>query len=385
MNLHEYQAKQLFAKYGLPVPEGKLIKDVDSAEDVYHEMGNKCVLKVQIHAGGRGKSGGVTLVNSAKEVKAFAQKWLGQRMVTYQTDAAGQPVDTLLLEPCSDIAKELYFSAVVDRSAQRIIFIASTEGGVEIEQVAKEQPHKIIQVVVDPLIGARAFQGQQLAQGLGLDAQQTKQFIKIFISFAKLFEQYDLSMLEINPLVITGSGELLCLDAKVNVDDNAAYRHKEMFAQEDTRQRDAREVEANQWQLSYVALDGDIGCMVNGAGLAMGTMDMIKLHGGEPANFLDVGGSATAERVAEAFRIILSEKAVRSVLVNIFGGIVRCDLIAEGIIQAVGEIDIKQPVIVRLAGNRAPEASELLKQSTLDIIAADDLNEAARLAVEATQ
>ncbi len=384
MNLHEYQGKQLFAQYGLPVSQGIA---VDSAEEAMAALdkipGNRWVVKAQVHAGGRGKAGGVELISSKEEAAAFATKWLGNRMVTYQTDAAGQPVSKIYLETCTDIAQELYLGAVVDRSSQRIVFMASTEGGVEIEKVAEETPEKILKAEIDPLAGAQPYQARDLAFKLGLQGDQIKQFTKIFLGLAQLFADKDLALLEINPLVITDAGDLHCLDAKVVIDSNAVYRHKDIQAMHDPSQDDPREAEAAAWELNYVALDGTIGCLVNGAGLAMGTMDIVALHGGFPANFLDVGGGATKERVAEAFKIILSDDRVKAILVNIFGGIVRCDLIAEGIIAAVKEVGVEVPVVVRLEGTNAELGSKILAESGLDIIAATSLTNAAQSVVAA--
>lgn len=384
MNLHEYQGKQLFAEYGLPVSQGVAAETVQEAVAAAGTIGgDKWVVKAQVHAGGRGKAGGVSLVSSKEEIEEFAKKWLGNRLVTYQTDANGQPVSRILVESCTDIAQELYLGAVVDRSSRRIVFMASTEGGVEIEKVAHETPEKILKATVDPLVGAQPYQGRELAFKLGLEGVQIKQFTQIFLGLAKLFKEKDLALIEINPLVITDEGNLHCLDAKINVDSNALYRQPQLKEMHDPTQEDEREANAAKWDLNYVALDGNIGCMVNGAGLAMGTMDIVKLHGGFPANFLDVGGGATKERVSEAFKIILSDDNVKAVLVNIFGGIVRCDLIAEGIIGAVEEVGVKVPVIVRLEGNNADKGSQLLADSGLNIIAANSLTEAAEQAVKA--
>ncbi len=384
MNLHEYQGKQLFAEYGLPVSSGIAVDTPEEAVAAANKIGgSKWVVKAQVHAGGRGKAGGVKLVESTEEVKAFAQKWLGQNLVTYQTDEKGQPVSKILVEDLTDIDQELYLGAVVDRSTRKVVFMASTEGGVEIEKVAHETPEKILKATVDPLTGAQPYQGRDLAFKLGLKGDQIKQFTKIFLGLAKLFVEKDLALLEINPLVITSEGNLHCLDAKLGIDSNALYRHPELVAMQDPSQEDAREAEAASWELNYVALDGNIGCMVNGAGLAMGTMDIVKIHGGDPANFLDVGGGATKERVAEAFKIILSDDKVSAVLVNIFGGIVRCDMIAEGIIGAIQEVGVKVPVVVRLEGNNAELGSQKLKESGLDIIAATSLTDAAEQVVKA--
>jgi len=384
MNLHEYQGKQLFAQYGLPVSKGVAAKTAEEAVAAADEIGgDKWVVKAQVHAGGRGKAGGVKLVDSKEEIKAFAEQWLGKNLVTYQTDEKGQPVSRILVESCTDIDQELYLGAVVDRSTRRIVFMASTEGGVEIEKVAEETPEKILKATIDPLVGAQPYQARDLAFKLGLQGDQIKQFTKIFMGLAKLFQDKDLALLEINPLVITPEGNLHCLDAKIGIDSNAVYRHKDLQEMHDPSQEDAREAHAAQWELNYVALDGDIGCMVNGAGLAMGTMDIVKLHGGNPANFLDVGGGATKERVVEAFKIILSDDAVKAVFINIFGGIVRCDMIAEGVIGAVKEVGVKVPVVVRLQGNNAELGTKVLSESGLNIIADTDLAGAAKKVVAA--
>jgi succinyl-CoA synthetase beta subunit len=384
MNLHEYQAKQLFAVYGLPVSEGIAVDTASDAAAATKKIGgSKWVVKAQVHAGGRGKAGGVKLVDSAEEAEAFAQRWLGKKMVTYQTDAGGQPVSKILVETCTDIAQELYLGAVVDRSSRRVVFMASVEGGVEIEKVAAETPEKILRATVDPLTGAQPYQGRDLAFRLGLKGVQVKQFTKLFLGLSKLFHDMDLALLEINPLVITDEGNLHCLDGKINIDGNAMYRQPKLREMHDPSQDDEREAQAAQWELNYVALDGNIGCMVNGAGLAMGTMDIVQLHGGSPANFLDVGGGATKERVTEAFKIILSDENVAAVLVNIFGGIVRCDLIAEGVIGAVNEVGVQVPVVVRLEGNNAELGREVLKASGLNIIAATSLSDAAEKVVVA--
>ncbi|MBN7798874.1 ADP-forming succinate--CoA ligase subunit beta [Parahaliea mediterranea] len=384
MNLHEYQGKQLFAEYGLPVSKGHAVDTPEAAVKAAEEIGGDMwVVKAQVHAGGRGKAGGVKLVKTTDEVREFAANWLGKNLVTYQTDENGQPVSKILVESCTDIAEELYLGAVVDRSTRRIVFMASTEGGVEIEKVAEETPEKILRATIDPLVGAQPYQGRELAFKLGLKGDQIKQFVKIFLGLAKLFEDKDLALIEINPLVITEEGNLHCLDAKLGVDGNAIYRQPQLAEMHDPSQEDEREAHAAAWELNYVALDGNIGCMVNGAGLAMGTMDIVKLHGGAPANFLDVGGGATKERVSEAFKIILSDDNVKAVLINIFGGIVRCDLIAEGVIGAVEEIGVKVPVVVRLEGNNAELGQKVLADSGLNIIAATSLTDAAQQAVKA--
>jgi succinyl-CoA synthetase beta subunit len=384
MNLHEYQGKQLFAEYGLPVSKGYAVDTPEEAMAAADKIGGDMwVVKAQVHAGGRGKAGGVKLVKTKADIEAFAKQWLGKRLVTYQTDETGQPVSKILVETCTDIADELYLGAVVDRSSRRIVFMASTEGGVEIEKVAEESPEKILRTTIDPLTGAQPYQGRELAFKLGLSGEQIKQFVKIFMGLAQLFVDKDLALIEINPLVITEQGDLHCLDAKLGVDSNALYRQPELRGMHDTSQEDEREVHAAKWELNYVALDGNIGCMVNGAGLAMGTMDIVALHGGFPANFLDVGGGATKERVSEAFKIILSDDKVKAVLINIFGGIVRCDLIAEGVIGAVEEIGVQVPVVVRLEGNNAELGRQVLADSGLNIIAATSLTDAAQQAVKA--
>lgn len=384
MNLHEYQSKQLFGEYGLPVSEGVACATADEAVAAADSIGGEgWVVKAQVHAGGRGKAGGVKLAKSKDEIRAFADQWLGERLVTFQTDDKGQPVNRILVESLTDINQELYLGAVVDRGSRRVVFMASTEGGVEIEKVAEETPEKILKATVDPLVGAQPYQARELAFGLGLEGDQIKQFTKIFLGLAKLFEDKDLALIEINPLVITDQGNLHCLDAKVGADDNALYRQKQLAEMRDLSQEDEREAHAAEWDLNYVALDGNIGCMVNGAGLAMGTMDIIKHHGGQPANFLDVGGGATKERVAEAFKIILSDDTVKAVLVNIFGGIVRCDMIAEGIMGAVEEVGVTVPVVVRLEGNNAENGRQKLADSGLNIIAASSLSQAAEKVVAA--
>jgi len=386
MNLHEYQGKQLFAQYGLPVSKGVAAQTPAEAVAAADTIGgDRFVVKAQVHAGGRGKAGGVKLVKSKAEIEAFAKEWLGKNLVTYQTDEKGQPVSRILVETCSDIDQELYLGAVVDRASRRIVFMASTEGGVEIEKVAEETPEKILKATIDPLVGAQPYQGRDLAFKLGLEGKQVKQFVHIFLGLAKLFKEKDVALIEINPLIITTAGDLHCLDAKVAIDGNALYRHADLHEMHDATQEDAREARAAKWELNYVALDGNIGCMVNGAGLAMGTMDIVKLHGGQPANFLDVGGGATKERVVEAFKIILSDDNVKAVLINIFGGIVRCDLIAEGVIGAVEEVGVEVPVVVRLEGNNAELGAKVLADSGLNIIAATSLTDAAQQVVKAAE
>ncbi|MFT5658155.1 MAG: succinyl-CoA synthetase beta subunit [Gammaproteobacteria bacterium] len=384
MNLHEYQSKKLFRDYGIPVPDGKVafsVREVVEAAEMLTT--DKIVVKAQVHAGGRGKAGGVKLVDTAAQAGVFAESLLGTNLVTFQTDAGGQPINRILVEESCDIANELYLGVVLDRAKRRIVIMASTEGGVEIETVAQETPEKILKATINPLVGIMPYQCRELAFGLGLSGNQIKQFTTLLTGLGKLVVEKDFALVEINPLVITASGDLLCLDGKINVDSNALFRHPELVEMRDQSQEDERENRAADWDLNYVALDGEIGCMVNGAGLAMATMDIIKLSGGEPANFLDVGGGATKERVAEALKIILSDHKVKGILVNIFGGIVRCDLIAEGIIAAVAEVNIKVPVVVRLEGTKAPEGTELLNNSGLNLIAAQDLGEAAAKIVAA--
>ncbi|KTC82185.1 ADP-forming succinate--CoA ligase subunit beta [Legionella cherrii] len=384
MNLHEYQAKQLFAHYDLPVPKGEVAYSVEDAMQVASQLStDRWVVKAQVHAGGRGKAGGVKLVSNKDELATAVKALLGTRLVTYQTDAHGQPVNTVLIEETCDIGRELYLGAVVDRATRRVVFMASTEGGVEIEKVAEETPEKIFKVIVDPLVGVMPFQCRDVGFKLGLQDEQIKQFTHLMMGLGKMFVDCDLSLLEINPLVVTKQGQLICLDGKINIDGNALYRQPKLKSMRDTTQEDERENRASDWELNYIPLDGTIGCMVNGAGLAMATMDVIKLHGGEPANFLDVGGGATKERVSEALKIIVSDEKVKGILVNIFGGIVRCDLIADGILAAVKEVDVKIPVVVRLEGNNAQLGADILNKSDLNVIAATSLTDAAKKIVAA--
>ena len=379
MNLHEYQAKKVFASYGLPVLNNQLVQSpAEIAAALSALAGKRWVVKAQVHAGGRGKAGGVKLVDDADTLLRTVSEMLGSRLVTIQTGAEGQPVNQVLIEESCDIGRELYLGAVIDRASRRVVLMASTEGGMDIEKVAAETPEKILKTALNPLTGLQPFQARQLAFGLGLEGEQIKQFSKLLAGLAKMFVEKDLSLVEINPLVVTKSGELICLDGKINIDDNALYRQPELLAMRDITQEDERENRAKEWDLNYISLDGDIGCMVNGAGLAMATMDLIKLCGGAPANFLDVGGGATKERVAEAFKIILSDKNVKGILVNIFGGIVRCDLIAEGIIGAAQEVQLNVPVVVRLEGNNAERGTQLLNESKLNLIAATGLTDAAQ-------
>ncbi len=386
MNLHEYQSKALFAEFGVPVPNNRVVRSASEVAAACGELSTeKWVIKAQVHAGGRGKAGGVKLTSSIEEATQFADDMLGTQLVTIQTDAQGQPINQVLVEETCNIANELYLGAVLDRASQRVVIMASTEGGVEIEKVAHETPEKILKATIDPLTGLMPYQCRELAFGLGLSGKQIKQFSVILNGLAKLFVEKDLSLIEVNPMVVTTEDDLLCLDGKINIDDNALYRHPELEALRDETQEDERENRAKEWDLNYVHLDGDIGCMVNGAGLAMATMDLVKLHGGNPANFLDVGGGATKERVTEAFKIILSDHNVKVVLVNIFGGIVRCDLIAEGIIAAVEEVKLTIPVVVRLEGNNADKGSELLNACDMNIIAAQSLTDAGQQAVAAAK
>jgi succinyl-CoA synthetase beta subunit len=384
MNLHEYQAKTLFAQFGIPVPAGKVALSPAEARSVAQELGgDSWVVKAQVHAGGRGKAGGIRKVDSRDALDQAVGALLGTRLVTPQTGAVGRPIERLLIEqPCA-IARELYVACLVDRTRERVVVMASSEGGMDIEEVAVKQPHKILKAVVDPVAGLQPYQCRELAFDLGLQDKQVASLTKLLLNLYRLFLQCDLSLAEINPLVITEQGEFTALDGKINVDDSALYRHKDLEEWRDPAQEDAKENKASQFGLNYVALDGNIACMVNGAGLAMATMDLIKLHGGDPANFLDVGGGTTADKVAEAFKLILSDPKVKAILVNIFGGIVRCDLIAEGIIAAVREVGISIPVVVRLEGTNVQQGRELLKHSGLRITASESLTEAAKLAVAA--
>ena len=383
MNLHEYQGKLLFAEYDLPVSKGEIIFNAEDATDACNKIGgSKWVVKAQVHAGGRGKAGGVKLIDDPKEAIEFAKKWLGNKLITYQTDKNGQTVNSILIEECTDIASELYLSAVIDRESQSVVFIGSSEGGVNIEDVAKNSPEKIIYQGVEYNDPSLPIHAEKIAKVLKLTDVQTKQFVPMIRNLLKLFIEKDLSLLEINPLVINGNGDLHCLDAKINIDSNALFRQPELLEMHDETQEDPQEAEAAKHDLSYVSLEGNIGCMVNGAGLAMGTMDTIKFFGGNPANFLDVGGTATQERVAQAFKIILKDPNVKVVLVNIFGGIVRCDLIAEGVVAAIKEVDVTIPVVVRLEGNNAKLGAQILSKADIEIESINDLADAAKKAVE---
>ena len=384
MNLHEYQAKQLFARYGVPVPRGEVVRTPAQAAAAAGRLGGDLwVVKAQVHAGGRGKAGGVKLAKSVDEVRTAAATMLGSRLTTKQTGAGGLPINQVFVEVGTEIERELYLSMLVDRSQEQIAIIASQDGGMDIEEVAAKTPDRIITVTVNPAAGMQPYQARQLAFNLGLNASQVKQFVTLAQKLYRLFEECDAGLLEINPLIVNKSGDLLALDAKINIEDNALFRQPDLQAQRDASQEDSMERSAAEHDLNYVSLDGNIACMVNGAGLAMATMDLIKLHGGEPANFLDVGGGATPDRVAAAFKLILSNAAVKAILVNIFGGIVRCDDIAKGIIQAVREIDVSLPVVVRLEGTNVDQGKALLASSGLDITAADDLTDAAVKAVAA--
>ena len=386
MNLHEYQGKQLFADYNLPVSKGEVIFDAKDAVDACNRIGGqKWVVKAQVHAGGRGKSGGVELIDLPESARDFANKWLGNRLVTYQTDSKGQPVSSILIEACTEIKSELYLSAIIDRDSQKIVFIGSSEGGVNIEDVAKNTPEKIIYEGIDPDVKDVENHAINIGKVLKLNEDQMKQFIPMVDNLMRLFIEKDLSLLEINPLVINDKDDLHCLDAKINIDSNALFRQPELVEMYDESQEDPQEAEAARSDLSYVSLDGNIGCMVNGAGLAMGTMDTIKFYGGNPANFLDVGGTATQERVAKAFKIILKDPEVSVVLVNIFGGIVRCDLIAEGVVSAIKEVGINVPVVVRLEGNSAEKGAQILNESDIKVESINNLAEAAKKAVELSQ
>ncbi|TAK54130.1 MAG: ADP-forming succinate--CoA ligase subunit beta [Gammaproteobacteria bacterium] len=382
MNLHEYQAKALFAEYGIPVPPGRVATTAAEAQAATAALpGGVWVVKAQVHAGGRGKAGGVRLCRSPEAVAEAAAAMLGQRLVTKQTGAAGLPIHQVYVEAGSAIAREIYLSVLLNRDRGRVAFVASAAGGMDIEEVAATEPEKILRVDVDPAAGLQPYQCRRLAFGLGLEGGQIAQFERIARALYRLYLERDLSLVEINPLIVTRAGELVALDAKINVEANALYRQQALAKLRDESQEDAHELEASRHDLNYVSLDGNIACMVNGAGLAMATMDLIQLHGGAPANFLDVGGTATAERVTAAFRLVLSNERVRAVLVNIFGGIVRCDVIAEGIVQAVQQVGVKVPVIVRLEGTNAEQARSALAASGLAITAARDLTDAATKAV----
>lgn len=387
MNLHEYQAKELLKSYGLPIQEGIVAHSGDEAAAAFDKTPTDiAVIKAQVHAGGRGKAGGVKLVKTREEAKQVADELIGTNLVTFQTDADGQPVNFVLVaEDMYPVQTELYLGAVVDRSTRRVTFMASTEGGVDIEEVANETPEKIFKVTVDPLVGLMPYQARDVAFQLGLEGKQINQFVKIMTGAYHAFIDNDFALLEVNPLAVRENGEIVCVDGKIGIDSNALFRLPKIAALQDKTQENERELKAAEFDLNYVALEGNIGCMVNGAGLAMATMDIIKLYGGKPANFLDVGGGATKDRVVEAFKIILEDSSVEGVLINIFGGIVRCDMIAEAIIAAVKEVDVQVPVVVRLEGNNAEKGIELLEQSDVKIISAQGLAGAAQKIVDAVQ
>ena len=390
MNIHEYQAKQLLKRFNVRVPEGRLVEEgadvagraEKAAQDLQKERGNAVwVVKAQIHAGGRGKAGGVKVCKDIAAVKAAAQEIIGKTLVTPQTGAAGKKVHKVWIEEGSDIARELYVGIVIDRATSQVIMMASTEGGMEIEEVAHAHPEKIIRVGVDPTTGYQPFHGRRIAKALGLTAEQTKEAVQFFSGLYKAFMELDCSQVEINPLIVTKQGNLAALDAKIGFDDNALYRHKDIVEMRDLLEENAQDIEASKFELAYIALDGNIGCLVNGAGLAMATMDIIKLHGGEPANFLDVGGGANKEKVANAFKIILKDPKVKAILVNIFGGIMKCDVIAEGVIAAAKELQLKVPLVVRLEGTNVEKGKEILAKSGLKITPANDLTDAAKKVV----
>jgi len=386
MNIHEYQAKQLFVDYGISVPTGYAAWNAEEAKQQAQRLSSDAwMVKAQVHAGGRGKAGGVLMAHSLDEVMEKTHSLIGTQLVTHQTGASGQPIHSVLIENTTGIKSELYLSLVIDRASARVSVIASSAGGMDIEEVAAKTPEKIVRSSIDPLLGIEAYQCREIAFALGLDANQRKQLTSLLFNLYRLFIDKDLSLVEINPLIITDKGDLLALDAKINLDDNALYRHSDLSALYDPTQEDEKEQKAREFDLNYITLDGDIACMVNGAGLAMATMDVIKMRGGEPANFLDVGGGTTADKVTEAFKIILSDPKVKAILVNIFGGIVRCDLIAEGVIHAIKETGTQLPVIARLEGTHVDKGKALLKESGLSVIPADDLDDAAKKAVLAVK
>ncbi len=386
MNIHEYQAKGLLAKFGIPVPRGAVAYTPHEAEQAAKDLGGPVwVVKAQIHAGGRGKGGGIKVVKSISEVRAAAARMIGMNLVTHQTGPQGKAVKRVYIEEGCDIARELYISFLVDRATSRVAVMASTEGGMDIEEVAAATPEKILTLSIDPAFGLMPFQGREIAFALGLEGKQVAAAVRLIGALYRAFMELDASLLEINPLVVTGSGAVIPLDAKMNFDDNALFRHKDVVELRDPDEEDPMELEAAKHELNYIKLDGNIGCMVNGAGLAMSTMDIIKLHGGEPANFLDVGGGATKERVTEAFKIILSDPNVEGILVNIFGGIMRCDVIAEGIVAAAREVSLDVPLVVRLAGTNVDLGKKLLAESGLPIVSADDLDDAAEKVVIAVR
>ncbi len=384
MNIHELQAKQVLGRFGAPVPKGQGVTTADEAAKAFTALGQpKAVVKVQIHAGGRGKAGGVKLVSSAEEARAFATKWLGNKIVTHQTGPDGRVVRRMYVEEASDVARELYLGLVVDRKAESVAVIASTEGGMEIEEVAAKTPDKIITEPIDPLLGVSGFLARKIAFGLGLKDKQVGQFVTLLTALYRAFIETDASLIEINPLVVTKDGRVICLDAKMSFDDNGLFRHPDIRELRDPNEEDPAETEAAKFDLSYVHLDGNIGCMVNGAGLAMATMDIVKFYGAEPANFLDVGGGASTEKVAAAFRIILSDQRVKGVLINIFGGIMRCDVLAQGVVEAAKQVNLSVPLVVRMEGTNVVEGKKILAESGIKVIGASDLADAARKVTEA--
>jgi succinyl-CoA synthetase beta subunit len=384
MNIHEFQAKQVLGRFGVPVPKGQGVTTADEAAKAFTALGqSKAVVKVQIHAGGRGKAGGVKVVSSADEARAFATKWLGNKIVTHQTGAEGRIVRRMYVEEASEVARELYLGLVVDRKAQSIAVIASTEGGMEIEEVAAKTPDRIMTEPIDPLLGVSAFLGRKIAFGLGLKDKQVGQFVTLLTALYRAFIETDASLIEINPLVVTKDERVICLDAKMSFDDNGLFRHADIRELRDPNEEDPAETEAAKFDLSYVHLDGNIGCMVNGAGLAMATMDIVKHYGAEPANFLDVGGGASTEKVAAAFRIILADKRVKGVLINIFGGIMRCDVLAQGVVEAAKQVNLSVPLVVRMEGTNVVEGKRILAESGIKVIGAADLADAARKVTEA--
>jgi succinyl-CoA synthetase beta subunit len=384
MNIHEFQAKQVLGRFGAPVPKGQGVATADEAAKAFTALGQpKAVVKVQIHAGGRGKAGGVKLVTSADEARAFATKWLGNKIVTHQTGPDGRIVRRMYVEEASEVARELYLGLVVDRKAQSVAVIASTEGGMEIEEVAAKTPERIMTEPIDPLLGVSAFLGRKIAFGLGLKDKQVGQFVTLLSALYRAFIETDASLIEINPLVVTKDERVICLDAKMSFDDNGLFRHADIRELRDPNEEDPAETEASKFDLSYVHLDGNIGCMVNGAGLAMATMDIVKFYGAEPANFLDVGGGANTEKVAAAFRIILADKRVKGVLINIFGGIMRCDVLAQGVVEAAKQVNLSIPLVVRMEGTNVVEGKRILAESGIKVIGATDLADAARKVTEA--
>ncbi|RMG60341.1 MAG: ADP-forming succinate--CoA ligase subunit beta [Deltaproteobacteria bacterium] len=385
MNIHEYQAKEILKRYGVTVPEGKVAFSVDEAVKAAEELGLPVVIKAQVHAGGRGKAGGVKLAKTMDEVKEYAGQIIGMTLVTHQTGPQGKLVRKVLVEKATDIKRELYVGIVIDRAVSRVVVMASSEGGMEIEEVAAKFPEKILKEHVDPAVGMMPFQARKLAFGLGMEGKQVNKAVKFILGLYRAFVETDCSLAEINPLVITGDDDVLALDAKMNFDSNGLFRHPDILEMRDVDEEDPMEYEASKYDLSYISLDGNIGCMVNGAGLAMATMDMIKLHGGEPANFLDVGGGASTDQVRNAFRLILADPKVKAILVNIFGGIMKCDVIAEGVVQAAKDVELSVPLVVRLEGTNVERGRQILNESGLNIISASDMRDAAEKAVAAAK